>query len=116
MALGALARQRDPTRRRRQAPAHGRHEPGRDRPPRHRAGPAHLRGQYNTIYQALPDPAGISRVADGRYIEVNPRSANCWGGRANVVGRTSAELNIWATEHERTRLLETFARDGGWTN
>ena len=69
--------------------------------------------KYNTIYQALPDPAGISRVADGRYIEVNPAFCQLLGRpREDVVGRTSAELNIWATEHERTRLLETFARDG----
>ena len=27
---------------------------------------------FRAIYDALPDPAGITRVADGMYLEVNP--------------------------------------------
>ena len=69
--------------------------------------------KYTTFYQTLPDPAGISRISDGRYIDVNPAFCETLGrAREEVIGRTSTELNIWATEHERTRLLETFRRDG----
>ncbi|MBY0454679.1 MAG: EAL domain-containing protein [Burkholderiaceae bacterium] len=69
--------------------------------------------KYNTIYQALPDPAGISRLSDGSFIEVNPAFCQLFGyAREAVVGRTSTQLNIWASEQERDRLLETYRRDG----
>jgi len=69
--------------------------------------------KYTTFYQTLPDPAGISRISDGRYVDVNPAFCEVLRlKREQVIGRTSTELQIWATEHERTRLVETFRRDG----
>ena len=69
--------------------------------------------KYNTIFQALPDPAGITKISDGRYIEVNPAFCQLVGrAREDVVGNTSVHLNIWASDQERTRLLEAFERDG----
>ena len=69
--------------------------------------------KYTTFYQTLPDPAGISRIADGRYLDVNPAFCELLGRpREEVIGRTSTELRIWASEHERTRLVETFLREG----
>lgn len=69
--------------------------------------------KYTTFYQTLPDPAGITRIADGRYIDVNPAFCELLGfRREEVLGRTSSELQIWANEHERKRLLETYQREG----
>ena len=69
--------------------------------------------KYTTIYQTLPDAAGISRIADGRYIDVNPAFCALLGAeREDVLGRTSKELNIWASDQERTRMLETYRREG----
>lgn len=69
--------------------------------------------KYTTIYQTLPDPAGISRVSDGRYVDVNPAFCQLLGfEREQVIGKTSIELNIWASVEERRRLIETFERDG----
>ncbi len=69
--------------------------------------------KYTTFYQTLPDPAGITRIADGRYIDVNPAFCELLGfRREDVLGRTSSELQIWANEHERKRLLETYQREG----
>lgn len=69
--------------------------------------------KYTTIYQTLPDPAGISRVSDGRYLDVNPAFCETLGlPREAVLGRTSTELNIWASAQERARLLQTYQRDG----
>ena len=69
--------------------------------------------KYTTFYQTLPDPAGISRISDGRYIDVNPAFCEVLGmRREHVIGRTSTELKIWATEQERVRLIEAFRRDG----
>ncbi|MDD2180161.1 EAL domain-containing protein [Acidovorax sp. D2M1] len=69
--------------------------------------------KYTTFYQTLPDPAGITRIADGRYIDVNPAFCELLGyAREDVLGRTSSELHIWANEQERKRLVETYQRDG----
>ncbi len=69
--------------------------------------------KYTTFYQTLPDPAGISRISDGCYVDVNPAFCEVLGRpREEVIGRTSTELKIWASEQERTRLIDTFRRDG----
>ncbi len=67
----------------------------------------------NAIYQVLPDPAGLTRLSDGRYLEINPafcRRLNL--RRDDVIGRTSTELKIWANEHERLRLIEALQNTG----
>jgi diguanylate cyclase (GGDEF)-like protein/PAS domain S-box-containing protein len=67
----------------------------------------------SAIYQALPDPAGITRLDDGTYLEVNPAFCQLQGlPREQIVGRTSSDLKIWATDAERKRLVETLRRDG----
>ncbi|GAB3359657.1 MULTISPECIES: sensor domain-containing protein [Giesbergeria] len=69
--------------------------------------------KYNTIYQALPDPAGMARVADGCFVEVNPAFCTLMGlPRESIVGHTSAALKIWATPHERSRLMQLYQRHG----
>ena len=69
--------------------------------------------KYTTFYQTLPDPAGISRISDGRYIDVNPAFCETLGRpREEVIGRTSTELRIWASEQERLRLVEAFRTHG----
>lgn len=69
--------------------------------------------KYNTIYQALPDPAGISRLSDGLLMEVNPAFCQLFGyAREQVVGQTSEQLNIWANTPERHRVLRAYLRKG----
>ena len=69
--------------------------------------------KYTTFYQTLPDPAGITRISDGRYIDVNPAFCEVHGyTREQVIGRTSLELNIWATKDERAKLISTFHEQG----
>lgn len=69
--------------------------------------------KYTSFYQTLPDAAGISRISDGRYIDVNPAFCELLGiPHGQVLGRTSTELRIWASDEERKRLLETFQRHG----
>lgn len=69
--------------------------------------------KYTSFYQTLPDAAGISRIADGRYMDVNPAFCELLGlPRDEVLGRTATELRIWASDEERKRLLETFQRHG----
>ena len=69
--------------------------------------------QMRAIYHALPDPAGITRVADGKYLEVNPAFCRMLQlPRDEIIGHTSTELGVWASPQERVRLIETLQRDG----
>jgi len=69
--------------------------------------------KYTAIYDTMADPAGITRVCDGRYLEVNPAFCDLLGlTREQVVGRTSVELGIWATDRERPTLMQALQRNG----
>ncbi|WP_298208862.1 EAL domain-containing protein [Acidovorax sp.] len=69
--------------------------------------------KYTTFYQTLPDPAGISRISDGLFLDVNPAYCAMMSlPREKIVGITSIELRVWANEQERVRMVETFQRDG----
>ena len=67
----------------------------------------------NTTYLTLPDSAGIASMNDGRLLEANPALCTLPGlPRHQVQGRTSQELNLWAIQHEHTRLLHAVLRNG----
>ncbi len=69
--------------------------------------------KYTAVYETMPDAAGILRIADGHYLEVNPAFCQLFGHpREQVVGRTAQQLGIWATKHEQPKLLQTLRRDG----
>lgn len=69
--------------------------------------------KFSAMSIVLPDPCGITRVSDGRYIEVNPAFCAMQGKtREQVIGRTSAELGVWATPQDRQRLLAALASEG----
>lgn len=104
------------------SPSHQRREPGAgaaapDADPTHvdavRQALRVSQAKMDAIYEALPDPAGISRMSDGLYLEVNPAFCAMAGfTREEVLGRTSAELSIWATDQERYKLVDILRRDG----
>lgn len=69
--------------------------------------------RYTTVYQTLPDAAGITTLADGRYLDVNPAFERLFSlPREQIVGRTSLELGIWRDQAERERLLDALEHHG----
>ncbi|WP_019374964.1 sensor domain-containing protein, partial [Melaminivora alkalimesophila] len=69
--------------------------------------------RYTTVYQTLPDAAGITMLADGRYLDVNPAFERLFSlPREQIVGRTSLELGIWRDLAERDRLLDALEHHG----
>lgn len=69
--------------------------------------------KYTTVYQTLPDAAGITRLSDGCYIDINPAFERLLGRpRAELLGRTSLELGVWPDAAERERLLDALRRHG----
>ena len=69
--------------------------------------------RFEKIFQASPDAIVISRLSDGRYLEVNQRWLELFGyGRGEVLGRTSLQLGIWADPAERARFVEQVVAHG----
>ncbi|MGB7987406.1 MAG: PAS domain S-box protein [Terracidiphilus sp.] len=65
--------------------------------------------RYRTAFQTSIDPMTISRLDDGRFVDVNLaflRTFACT--HEEVVGKTSWELNIWQSAADRLRLVEAL--------
>lgn len=68
---------------------------------------------YSAAYRASPDAVGITSIKDVRFIDVNPALCNMLGlPREQIIGRTNAELQVYATPEERVRLLDELASKG----
>ncbi|HOF04263.1 MAG TPA: PAS domain S-box protein [Syntrophales bacterium] len=82
----------------------------------HRSLEASLRGmeeRFQKTFRASPAPAIISTVAEGRYIAVNDRWCEMMGyRREELLGKTAAELNIWADMEERAALMAKYLDRG----
>jgi len=73
--------------------------------------------KFSKAFQASPDSYAISRIKDGRYIEVN--EAFCRGigyARDEILGRTSHDLGVWGDPSQRGQLIERLDRDGTVSN
>lgn len=61
--------------------------------------------RFAKIFHSSPVPVVISAPADGRYIEVNDAWSEFFGyPRDTVVGKTSVELGVWASESDRAEF------------
>ncbi|MFZ1083548.1 MAG: PAS domain S-box protein [Terracidiphilus sp.] len=68
--------------------------------------------RYRTAFQTSIDPMTISRLEDGRFVDVNQaflRTFAC--KREQVVGRTSMELKFWKSAQDRRRLVKALRED-----
>ncbi len=69
--------------------------------------------RFAKIFQASPDAIVISRLSDGRYLEVNQRWLELFGyRREEAVGRTAFDLGVWVDPAERPRFVAE-ARERG---
>ena len=69
--------------------------------------------KHLAMYQLLPDAAGITRLSDGRFLEVNPAFLALMGGtREEWLAQTSLSASTWATREQREHFIETLLRDG----
>lgn len=69
--------------------------------------------RFEQIYQTMPDAMGITRVADGLYIDVNEGFLRLLGyTREQVLGSTSSALGIWAKPEQREQLVQEFRSQG----
>lgn len=68
---------------------------------------------FRNAFHISPDSVNINRLSDGLYIDVNQGFTALTGySRDEVVGRTSAEIDIWCDANDRLKLVEGLKKDG----
>ena len=68
---------------------------------------------YAKVFNLVPDTLTITRIADGRFVEVNHNWEALTGfTREEGLGHTSAELGVWVEPEQRARLLSTLKGGG----
>lgn len=64
---------------------------------------------FARIFELYPDPIGLSRVDDARFVEVNPGFCNIMGySREEALGKNSLELGMWEDPAGRVRAMEAI--------
>jgi PAS domain S-box-containing protein len=75
-----------------------------------------LRGSEERLraaFMASPDAININRLRDGAYASVNQRfeQLSLWS-RAEVIGKTAADLDLWVDREEREHLMARLVSEG----
>jgi len=77
---------------------------------------------FSTMFHASPTAMGISRLEDGRFLNVNDAFLRLYGyNREEIIGHTSEELRLWPSadraellrvlqQHKRVQLLDIKGR------
>jgi PAS domain-containing protein len=62
--------------------------------------------RFSKAFHSSPQPMSLATPDEGRYIDVNERWLAMSGyARAEVIGHTSVELNIWESQAARAKLI-----------
>ena len=71
--------------------------------------------KFSKLFFSSPAWMAITRLEDGKYIEINKAFEEITGfDRKEVIGRTSVELGLWPEPKERKRLIELAREKGGF--
>ncbi|MBX3633534.1 MAG: PAS domain-containing protein, partial [Simplicispira sp.] len=69
--------------------------------------------RFKVAFRASPLAASIARVRDGLFVEVNERYTTWFGWtQADLMGRTTLEVGLWADLGARAAWLEELMRKG----
>jgi PAS domain S-box-containing protein len=73
--------------------------------------------KFRTLFEINPNAISISRVSDGRYVEVNERYYSITGyTEEEVIGKTFGQLRIFADRDEQSRFIEVLDEKGSIDN
>jgi diguanylate cyclase (GGDEF)-like protein/PAS domain S-box-containing protein len=73
--------------------------------------------RMDKIFRSSQNAIVVSRVSDGRYLDVNDAYLNMFGyAREEVIGRSSLDIGIWEDARERERFVRDSSRRGGARN
>ncbi|MBR9980706.1 MAG: PAS domain S-box protein, partial [Desulfatitalea sp.] len=68
---------------------------------------------YRSLLDLAPDAITVTRMADGRYFQVNDAFCRKTGyAMQEVMGRTPSDLNLYVDPRDRDRIVEQLRRDG----
>lgn len=69
--------------------------------------------KFSKAFQSSPLAVTISTVAEGRYIDANEAFFRIVGSeREQVIGKTAADLNLWAQPEDRANLIRQLEETG----
>ncbi len=69
--------------------------------------------KFARVFQTCPEAMSIAAIENGRYLDVNDEFLRITGfDRAEVVGRTSGDLNVWVNADDRRRYIEQLTTTG----
>ena len=69
--------------------------------------------KFAKAFRTSPDAININRMRDGQYLEINDGFTAMTGYTpAEVIGKTSLEINIWADPQDRARLAQALREHG----
>ena len=70
--------------------------------------------KFRKAFYLTPDSMNINRLKDGVYVSINPGFSQVTGyTEADVIGKSSVDLNIWVDPADRLRLVEGFRKKSG---
>ena len=71
------------------------------------------RERFSKAFNFSPLGMTITRLSDGRFIEVNPANERVLGyTQADFAGKTTMEAGVWLSEADRQRYVQTLQRHG----
>ncbi len=73
--------------------------------------------RFRLVFQESPGLFAMTRASDGLHYDVNEQWVKTLGyARQEVIGRTAAEIGVWADADERRRLMEALAGSASLRN
>ena len=73
--------------------------------------------KFSKVFHTSPIPLSISRMSDGRYIEVNGSFVKRLGyEREEVIGQSAETLDIWADSQGRQKMMRMLNEQGSLRN
>jgi PAS domain S-box-containing protein len=67
---------------------------------------------FQRVFQTIPDSLTITRVSDGRYIDVNAGFLKETGyNRSDVIGKTVIDLGIWPDLKDRKTFIQRLRQE-----
>ncbi len=69
--------------------------------------------KFSKVYLLNPDSMSITTLADGKFVSVNDGFERILGFKeGEVIGKTSAELNLWGDPEDRQKIAEALKKEG----
>ncbi|HQT27202.1 MAG TPA: PAS domain S-box protein, partial [Burkholderiales bacterium] len=69
--------------------------------------------KFSKTFRNSPNPISITRLEDGKILEVNEAWTRATGyAREEAVGRTAAELCLWKDQEDRKRIVDELKING----